>query len=119
MDFITTKFQKKEQDNRSKGQGKKRSLDKRIELRGGETGSEKKNGEFVSKDIWDKRKEEGRCMKCGRSNHQARDCKALSRAKTPLSFGNANQEPVQKKRKFDRGYLKITEMGSEEDTGNE
>ena len=88
-------------------------------MRGGETGSEKKKGEFVAKDVCDKRKEEGRCMKYERSNHQARDCKALSRAKTPPSIGNANQEPVQKKRKFDRGHLKITELGSEEDSGNE
>ena len=118
MDFITTEFQKKEQDNRSKGQGKNRGLDERIQLRGGESESEKKKGEFVPKEVWDKPKEEGRCMKCGRSNHQARDCKALSRAKTPPSFGNGNQEPVQKKRKFDRGHLKITELGSEEDSGN-
>ena len=119
MDFITTKFQKKEQDNRSKGQGKKHGLDERIQLRGGESGSEKKKGKVVLKEVWDKQKEKGRCIKYGRSNHQARDCKALSRAKTPLSFGNANQEPVQKKRKFDRGHLKITELGSEEDSGNE
>ena len=32
MDFITTKFQKKEHDNRSKCQGKKRELDERIQL---------------------------------------------------------------------------------------
>ena len=30
MDFITTEFQKKEQDNRCKGQGKKRGQDERI-----------------------------------------------------------------------------------------
>ena len=51
MDFITTKFQKKEQDNRSKGQGKKRGLDERIQLRGEESGSEKKKGEFVPKEV--------------------------------------------------------------------
>ena len=90
-----------------------------MQLRGGETGSEKKKGKFIAKNIWDIRKEEGRCMKCGRSNHQARDCKALSRAKTAPSFGNANQEPVQKKRKFDRGHLKIMKLGSEDDSGNE
>ena len=44
MDFITTEFQKKEQDNKSKGQGKKRGLDERMQLRGGESGSEKKKG---------------------------------------------------------------------------
>ena len=58
-------------------------------------------------------------MKCGRSNHQARDYKALSRVKTTPSFGNANQEPVQKKRNFDREHLKITELSSQEDWGNE
>ena len=103
MDFITTEFQKKEQDNRSKGQRKKRSLDKGIQLRGGETGSEKKKGEVVQKVVWDKLKEGGRCMKCGRSNHLAWDCKALSGAKTDPSCSNANQEPVPKKRKFDGG----------------
>ena len=36
MDFITTEFQQKEEDNRSKGQGKKHGLDERIQLRGGE-----------------------------------------------------------------------------------
>ena len=109
----------KEQDNRSKGQGKKCRLDKRIQLRGGESGSEKKKREFVPKEVWDKRKIEGRCMKCGRSNHQARDCKAPLRAKTHPSLDNANQEPVQKKRKFNREHLKISELSSEEDLGNE
>ena len=94
MDFITKEFQKKEQDNRSKGQGKKCSLDERIQLRGRETGTEKKKGEFGPQDVRDKRKEEGRCMKCGRSNHQARDCKALSGAKTLPSFGNAVKAQV-------------------------
>ena len=69
MDFITTKFEKKEQENRSKGQGKKRGLEGQIQLRGGESGSEKKKYEFVPKEVWDKQKEEGRSMKWGRSNH--------------------------------------------------
>ena len=51
MDFITTEFQKKEQDNISKGQGKKRGLDKQIQLKKGESGSEKKKGEFVPKEV--------------------------------------------------------------------
>ena len=94
MDFLITEFQKKEQDNRGMGEGKEGSLDERIQLRGGESGSEKKKGEFVPKEVWDKRKIEGRCMKCRRSNHQARDCKAPSRAKTLPSLVSANQEPV-------------------------
>ena len=51
MDFITTEFQKKEQDNRSKGQGKKRNLHEQIQLRGGEVGSEKKKAEFVPQEV--------------------------------------------------------------------
>ena len=51
MAFITTEFQKKEQDNRSKGQGKKRGLDERIQLREEEAGSEKKKAQFVSKEV--------------------------------------------------------------------
>ena len=69
MDFLCTKFQKKEDDNRSKGQVKKRGLDETIQLRGGESGSEKKKQEFVPKEFWNKRKEEERCMKCRRSNY--------------------------------------------------
>ena len=88
MDFITTEFQKKEQDNRSQAQCKKHGLVERIQLRGGKVGSEMKKGEFVPKEVWDKRKEKGRCMKYGRSNHQTQDCKASSRAKTPPDYAN-------------------------------
>ena len=62
---------------------------------------------------------EGRCIKCGRSNHQALEYKAPSRAKTPSLLSNANKEPVQKKMKFDKVYLKITELGSEKNAGME
>ena len=41
------------------------------------------------------------------------------RAKTPQFVSNANQEPGQKKRKFDVGHFKIIELGSEENAGNE
>ena len=118
MDFIITKFQKKEQHNVSKGQGKTHSLEEQVQLRGEESECEKKKCEFVLKEVWDKRKIEERCIKCGRSNHQARDCKASLRAKTSAFSGNTNQEPVQKKRKFNNGHLKITELGSEEDLVN-
>ena len=94
MDFITSEFQKKEQDNRSKAQEKKHGLNERIWSRAGESGSEKKMGEIVPKEVWDERKVEGRCIKCGRGNHQAQDCKPPSRAKTPPSTVNANGKPV-------------------------
>ena len=51
MEFITTELQKKEQDDRSKGQGKTRGQDKRIQLRGGESRSEKKKGEFIPEEV--------------------------------------------------------------------
>ena len=69
MKIMTIEFQKKEQDNRSKGRGKKHGVDERIQLRGGESGSEKKKDEFIPKEVWNKRKIEVRCIKCGRNNH--------------------------------------------------
>ena len=54
MDFITIEFQKKEQDNRSKSQGKKCGLDEQIQLREGELESKKKKDKFVPKEVWDR-----------------------------------------------------------------
>ena len=119
MDFITTKFQKKEQDDKRKGQGKNSSLEERVQWRGVEAGNEKKKAEWVPKEVWDKCKLEGRCMKHGRSNHLARDCKTLLRAKTSPFSNNANQEPVQKKRKLYKKHSKIMEISLEENSGNE
>ena len=90
-------------------------MEEQVQLREGESGSEKKKSEFVPKKLWNKQKIEGRCMKCGSGNHQTRDCKAPSRAKTPAFSSNATQELVQKKRKFEKGHFKIMELGSEED----
>ena len=47
MNFITTEFQKKEQDNRSKGQGNKHGLEEQVQLREGDTKIEKKKSKFV------------------------------------------------------------------------
>ena len=52
------------------------------------------------------------------SNHQARDCNARLRGRTLIFPSNTNQEPVQKKRKFNKEQLIITDLGSEEDLGN-
>ena len=57
-------------------------------------------------------------MKHGRNNYQVQECRAAWRAKTPPFPSNANQEPVRKKRKFNKRHLKITKHGSEEDLGN-
>ena len=96
MDFITTGFQQKKQNHKTKGQRKKYSFEKQVQLRREEPGSEKQKREFVSKEVQDKWKIEGRCMKCRRRNHQAWDYKAASRVKTTPFFTNANQKPVRK-----------------------
>lgn len=54
-------------------------------------------------------------MKCGRCNDLSRNCKALSKAKILLFLSNLNWESVHKKRKFDKGHLKITDLSSEEE----
>ena len=64
-------------------------------------------------------KVEGRCMKCRSSNQQRRDCKGPLKVKTPLFIGNANQDPAENKRRFNKRHLNITKLVSEEDLGNE
>ena len=88
-------------------------------MRREELGSEKKKYELLPKKVWDKQKVEGRCMKFGSSKHQARDCKALSKAKTPLLPENAKLKLVQKRRQLDKEHRKIMELGSEENVGKE
>ena len=57
-------------------------------------------------------------MKYVRTNHQVLDCMALSRRKTLPLPDQWNQNPVQKKRKFDKRYFKIMKINSEEDLEN-
>ena len=90
MDLITTEFQKKEQNNRSKDHRKNCGLEEQVQLREGESEGEKKKGKFVPSEVLDKRKVEARCMKYRRSNHQQRDYKASLGAKPPLFPDNAN-----------------------------
>ena len=94
-------------------------MEERVQLRGADTRSEKKKGEFVPKEVQDKQKVEGSCMKCRRNNHQARNYKTPTRAKTPSFPDSAHQELVQNKRKFNCRHLKITELGSKEDSENQ
>ena len=89
-------------------------------MRGGEApDKKKKEGEFVPKETWEKRRREGQCLGCGRRGHSFTECRSPPQVKTPPPRGNPNQEPIQKKRKFDKGHLKLTELGSGEDLGNE
>ena len=82
-----------------------------------EVGSEKKKDGFVAKKACNKQKVVVQYMKCGRSNQQSWDCKALEKAETSIFHSNINQKTLQKKPKFDKRHLKITELSSEEDLG--
>ena len=64
-----TKFQKKEEDNGRKGQWKWHDLEVRVQLRGEDSREEKKKSKSVAKELLDKHKVEGRCMKCASSIH--------------------------------------------------
>ena len=120
MDVATTEFAQKDQGTKGKDKGKKRGLEDRVQMRGGEVPDEKKKkGEFVPKETWEKRRKEGRCLGCGRIGHSFTECRSPPQAKTPPPRSNPNQEPIQKKRKFDKGHLKLTELGSGEESGNE
>ena len=57
-------------------------------------------------------------MKCGSSKHQARDCKALPRAKTSPFASNTYQVLVQKQSIFDKVHFKIINLGSDHTWGN-
>ena len=55
------------------------------------------------------------------SNHDITKFPNSWRTKTPPSKDrtNPNDEPVNKRARTDKGHLRITELGSEEDSGNE
>ena len=85
MDIATTEFAQKDQGAKRGHKGKKHAFEDRVQMKGGEATEkkEKKKGEFVPKETWEKRKREGRCMRCGRSNHLIADCEFSPRATTP------------------------------------
>ena len=121
MDVATTHCPCNEPSGKKEG-GKKRSLDDRIHLpedKGRQRNTER--GNHIPKEQGNRRREEGRCMRCGKKNHRASEftVPATTKSPPPPSTANSNQEPINEKRKFDKGHLKITELGSEEDSGNE
>ena len=127
MYIITTELQRRDKHLRqddSKDRGKKRTFEARIQLKAGTEEQKKSSGnkrDFVPRDQIDRRKKQSRCFKCGRKNHQASDCEYGWVSQTrPLRYtSNPNQEPVNKKSRTDTGDLRITELGSEEDSRNE
>ena len=126
-DIISTEFQRRDKHPRqddNKDQGKKRTYEDRIQLKAGTAEKKKSSGnkrDFVPQYQIDGRKKESRCVKCGRKNHQPSDCEYGCVSQTPpLKYtSNPKQEPVDKKARTDKGHLRITELRSEEDSGNE
>ena len=127
MDIITSEFQRRDKHPRqddSKDRSKKRTFEDRIQLKAGPEEKNKSSGskrDIVPQDQIDRRKKESRCFKCGRKNDQPSDCEYGWVSQTPpLKYtSNHNQEPVNKKVRTDKEDLRITESGSEEDSGNE
>ena len=127
MDIITTELQRRDKHPRqddNKDRGKKRTFEDRIQLKRGSENKKKKRvdkRDFVLQEQIDRRKKDRCCFKCARKNHQASECEYGWVSKTPpLKYAsNPNQEPVNKRPRTDKGHLRITEFGSEEDSGNE
>ena len=126
MNIVSTEFQRRakhpRQDDR-KEQSKKRTFVDRIQLK---AGSEEKMFSGNKRDCIlqhriDSRKKESRCFKYRRKNHHASDCEYCYVSQTPpLKYAsNRNQENVNQKVRTDKGHLRITELGSEEDSGTE
>ena len=51
MDFITTKFQKKQQENTREGWGKNHGLEERVQVKTEEARRAKKIGDLVAKEV--------------------------------------------------------------------
>ena len=127
MDMITTELQPRDKhdcQDASKDRNEKRTFKHRIQLKAG-SGEKKKfssnKREFVPPDRIACRKQESRCLKCGRKNQQASDCECGCASETPplKDNRNPNQEPVNKKARTDKQHLRIIQLGFEVDSVNE
>jgi len=117
MDVVNTEFQHKDRQAGSKDKGKKRSFEDRVQLRNGEGEKEKPKGEQVPFLKKQKRQKDGRCVKCGMSNHIMNACPNQWRANTPpfRTSTTSKDQPANKKVRTDKGYFKITELGSDDE----
>ena len=89
------------------------SSEKPTNLRGGNPPSIS-TGNFISRPTKDKRKADGHCIKFGRSGHAIKDCRS-DWMKTPPPPVNNKDERSSKKQRTDKGHLRITELGSDND----
>ncbi|KAF8427519.1 hypothetical protein EV426DRAFT_411108 [Tirmania nivea] len=71
----------------------------------------------IQEEVFDKRKKENQCFKCGKTGHRQADCQSASYRHTPLPTAS---HPA-KKAKTDTGTLRITELNSapDDDSGSE
>ena len=107
-----------EQQNRKRS-APHQSVEKPTNLQGGNAPSSS-TGNFISTRKQDPRKADGCCIKCGRTGHSIKDCRS-DWMKTPPPPNSNKDEPSSKKHRTDKGHLRITELGSDNDdqSGNE
>ena len=108
----------------NKDRGKKRAFEDRIQLKAGtedEEVSSRNEQDFVPQQQITRRKKESRCYKCIRKYHRTSqwECGQLSQTPPLKYISNHNQEPVNETALTDKGHLSISELVSEEDSGNE
>lgn len=77
--------------------------------------------DVVQQDQADRRWKESLCLKCGWKNDKVSDFEFGYVSETPTRkyTSHTQQEPANENKKTDKGQLRITERGSEEDSGNE
>jgi len=121
MDIINKEFQTSNrpplqpQHNQIMQQGKKGSFKDRIHLREGAERSGDKDKEWIPAEQKDNRRKNGRCVRCGMSNHKIEACPKQWRKTPPFRKSTTTTQPPTKKAHMDQGHSRITEIGSEED----
>lgn len=109
------------QSESRRDRGKKRTFEERVHLKERDVERRaEKDESWVSQAKKEKRKSEGRCMRCGMSNHIIAACPNQWRKTPPFKQSTSSQQ-AHKKARTDKGHFKITELGSEEEnqSGNE
>lgn len=114
MDVVQTELQPAKT---SGNQPSKRSYsDRSSEQRYTQGVKQKSTYDEVSKEAFDRRKKENRCLKCGKTGHRIADCQSTSYRRTPPPANSpkaSDSAHPPKKPKTDAGTIRITELASE------